>query len=63
MICMTTENKADIESLKLSDLTVAQFRQVMRECLGEKRSPVSDRAREMAMLQTLGIKNLNPQTW
>lgn len=54
-------DKPSIEDLKISELTVAQFRQVMQECLDADRRAPWDR--EMAMRQALGVKSPGRPVW
>lgn len=54
-------DKQEIENLKLSDLTVAQFRLVMEECFSADRNGAADR--ELSRLQALGLREPGRTVW
>jgi len=61
MFSIPTGQSDSIEHLKISELTVAQFRKVMQECLDTNRRAPWDR--EMAMRQAMGIREAGRPVW
>ena len=53
--------KPSIENLKIAELTVAQFRQVMQECLDANRRTPLDM--EMARRQEMGACGIGRPVW
>jgi len=61
MFVMPTEKPLDIENLKISELTVAQFRKVMQECLDANKRGAFDK--EIAIAQTNGYSWPGTRVW
>lgn len=61
MFDFKNDPEPSIEDLKISELTVAQFRQVMRECLSADRN--RGRETELARQQALGMTQPGRPVW